>query len=50
MYSKILRQINFLVTIESTGILSPIQIFKESIKILKEKCLHHAKFLEELTK
>jgi len=38
---------HYIFTIEAVGMLSPADIFKESLKILKEKCLHHFSFFEE---
>jgi len=38
---------HFIFTIESIGIYSPIDIFKEALQILKEKCLYHADYFED---
>lgn len=38
---------HYIFTIEAVGMLSPVDIFKESLHILKEKCLHHYSFFEE---
>jgi len=38
---------HYIFTIEAVGMLSPVDIFKEALQILKEKCLHHYSFFDE---